>query len=145
MKLSVKTLIELHAALAALDGRFQIVKDSLTHTDKVMMVPYKFKSGKTRWRIAKNLNICKQHNEDFTKSRDSLIMEISEGIGVINEADKVKIQELNIKVQQILDTSLEVNGLLNLSEDELDTEANDFPGTVLATLMPLIDVSQSGS
>ncbi len=134
---TVQQLNEFYQGFLSLDGQTHILKDEAAKTEKATLVPYKF-GGKVRWNIAKNLSILKRHNEDFTKARDGLILELSNGKGTIDETDKDAITAANTKVQELLATDVEVSGLLGLALDDLNLEANPIPGSIVALLMPLI-------
>lgn len=135
MKLPIRTLLELHAALASLDGRQRVIKDG--ETEKIVVVPYAF-SGKTRWNIAKNLSVLKRVNEDYVKARDALINELSGGNGTIDENDTTSIKRMNEELKQVLDTEEDALGLLTFDLAALNLDDNPIAGSVLVMLTPLI-------
>lgn len=135
--LSIKTLLEINAALSSLEGTPTVVKGETPESEKVITVPYQF-SGKVRWGIAKNLTILKRVSEDFTKTRDTLIQDVSGGTGRIEPTDEAKIKLLNDKVTEVFSTQEDTKGLLTLSLDGLNLDANQISPAVLSVLEPII-------
>ncbi len=134
---TIQQLNDLYQAFTALDGQTHVLKDEAAKTEKAILVPYKF-GGKVRWNIAKNLSILKRHNEDFSKARDGLILELSDGTGSIDQEDGALISQLNAKLQELLAETTEVTGLLTLTLDDLNLDTNPVPGSVLAVLSALV-------
>lgn len=140
--LPIKTLLEINAALSSLDGTPTIVKGEKNEgdpdtADKIVTVPYQF-SGKVRWGISKNLNVLKRVSEDFGKTRDALINEVSNGTGRIEPDNETAIKTLNDKVAEVFATGEETKGLLTLPLDGLNLDLNQIPVAVLAALEPII-------
>lgn len=146
--MTVREIIALHDALTALNGHLvTVVTENAKTGDKTTtskLTPYLFGidgkgGGKVRWNIAKNLTLLQTERDVFTKLRDALILEISHGAGSIAETDTQSINQLNIQIQSALDGSTTINGLLTISLDELNLEANpELSPSILAPLMLLI-------
>lgn len=136
--LKIKDITSLYGALSSLDGEQKVVEGAEGALSKIVIVPYKF-GGKARWAIVKNLGILKRYVDDFGKSRDALINELSSGAGLIQEDDHQTIAKLNQGLTEILETEQEVSGLLKLSEDSLNLDQNQIPVTTLLVLTPLLE------
>lgn len=136
-KLSIRTLLELNAAMLALDGSPVVVKDADKKTDKTVTVPYQF-SGKVRWNVAKNLSILKRVSENFASTRDALINEVSGGTGRIEPENETAIKTLNDKIAEVFATEEDTKGLLTLPLEGLNLDTNQIPLAVLAALEPII-------
>ena len=135
--LSVKTLLEINAALSSLEGTQTIVKGEDGQGDKVVTVPYQF-SGKVRWNIAKGLTALKRVSEDFTKARDAVINEVSGGTGRIEPENETAIKTLNEKIADIFASQEDTKGLLSLPLEGLNLDVNQIPLAVLSALEPVI-------
>lgn len=134
--LPIKTLLEINAALSVLDGTPTIVKGE-NGTEKTVTVPYQF-SGKVRWGISKNLNVLKRISEDFSKTRDSLISDVSGGIGRIEPENEAAIKLFNEKIAEVFTTEEDTKGLLSLPFEGLNLDVNQIPVSILAALEPII-------
>lgn len=134
--LPIRTLLEINAALSALDGTPTVVKGE-NGVEKTVIVPYQF-SGKVRWGISKNLNVLKRVSEDFSKTRDALINEVSNGTGRIEPENEAAIKLLNSKVAEVFATEEDTKGLLSLPFDGLNLDTNQIPVSILAALEPII-------
>ncbi len=135
--LTVRDIITLHGALSSLDGYAHIIKGE-DGKDKSITVPYKF-TGKVRWNIAKALTITKTYTDNYTKTRDAAINEISGGVGSIKEGDTEKIGRLNMELSSLLEVKEEVVGLLSFTQADLNLDDNPIPVSVLTALTPLLE------
>jgi hypothetical protein len=141
---TVSEINTLVAALTALDGRQETVKDEKSGESKTKLVPYNFGvggvgGGKLRYSIAKNLRILNDHKDDFTKARDNAILAISGGTGTIDDKDSEKIGLLNRELQDILQKEVPVQGLLKLPLADLNLDQNpELPASIVSLLLPLI-------
>ena len=135
--LSVKTLLEINAALSSLEGTQTVVKSEDGKSDKVVIVPYQF-SGKVRWNIAKGLTALKHVSEDFTKARDAVINEVSKGTGRIEPGDEAAVKTLNEKIAEIFASQEDTKGLLSLPLEGLNLDVNQICPAVLSVLEPVI-------
>jgi hypothetical protein len=135
--LSVKTLLEINAALSSLEGTQTVVKGEEGKSDKVITVPYQF-SGKVRWNIAKGLTALKRVSEDFTKARDAVINEVSGGTGRIEPDDEVSVKALNDKIAEIFASQESTSGLLSLPLEGLNLDVNQISPSILSVLEPVI-------
>lgn len=135
--LSVKTLLEINAALSSLEGTQTVVKSEDGKSDKVITVPYQF-SGKVRWNIAKGLTALKRVSEDFTKARDAVINEVSNGTGRIEQNDEVAVKALNDKIADIFASQENTSGLLSLPLEGLNLDVNQISPAILSALEPVI-------
>lgn len=135
--LSVKTLLEINAALSSLEGTQTVVKSEDGKSDKVITVPYQF-SGKVRWNIAKGLTALKRVSEDFTKARDAVINEVSNGTGRIEQNDEVAVKALNDKIADIFASQENTTGLLSLPLEGLNLDVNQISPAILSALEPVI-------
>lgn len=140
IKLTVKTANEVYAALQNVDVYTQIIKDE-NGKEKTVSLPYKF-SGKARWNMTKALNKLKSVNEDFVKTRDNLIKEASNGIGVIEPSDQAAIRAVTTKLEEILEEEVELSGVLKIKVDDLNLEENPIPVAVLSLLAPILEDNQ---
>lgn len=145
-KLIIREALSLYNALPALDGH---VVETTTESKgekntSRKVVPYVFGAdgkggGKVRWNIAKNIDILKAEADRFNKVRDALIMEISGGSPSIPEDNREAINALSKRVQELLDSEVEISGLLTISLADLNLENNpDLTPSALAPLMSLI-------
>lgn len=157
INLTVREIVAYCNALPILDGYVEAetietittedpnTKDKKTTTKhtRTKPIPYAFgtdgKGGKIRYIIAKNTSILIREQEVFTKTKDALILELTNGLGTIKEDNIELINKLNVRLQPILDTVISVSGLrgIPLSELNLDENPNLLP-SVLAPLMGLI-------
>lgn len=144
-KLTIREALSLYQALPALDGHV-VVTPPLKSDDQIdrKVIPYIFGvdgkgGGKVRWNIAKNMDILRVEADRFNKVRDALIMELSGGVPTISEDNKEAIAALSKRVQDLLDSEIEVSGLLNISLADLNLDNNpDLLPSALAPLMSLI-------
>jgi hypothetical protein len=134
--LSLRTLLEINAALSSLDGTPTAVTLE-DKTEKIITVPYTF-SGAVRWNISKNLSLLKRVSEQFSTTRDALIFEVSGGSGKIEQTDEVKIKAFNDKLNEVLNTQEHVQGLLKLPLSGLNLDTNQISPAILSILQPII-------
>ena len=141
MKLKINKILELHAALSALDGSDEIVE--VDGKNVKIKKPYVF-SGKVRWNLAKNIRVLKTHVDSFNTVRDDIIKEISGGSGEITETDKEKLKAFSSKIGDVTSQEEEVEGLLTFTPKDLGLEedkpeaANKIPLAVLSALDILV-------
>lgn len=140
IKLTVRTANEVYAALQNVDVYTQIIKDE-NNKDKTVSLPYKF-SGKARWNMTKALNKLKSINEDFIKTKDNLIKEASNGVGVIEPSDQTAIRAVTTKLEEILEEEVELSGVIKIKVGDLNLEENPIPVAVLSLLTPILEDSQ---
>lgn len=135
--LSIKTLLEINAALSSLEGTPTIVKGDTPESEKVITVPYQF-SGKVRWNLVKNAAFAKRISEDFSATRDKIINDVSGGTGRIEPENEAAIKTMNDKIAEVFATEEDTKGLLALPLEGLNLDANQIPLAVLAALEPII-------
>jgi hypothetical protein len=134
--LSIKTLLEINAALSSLEGTPTVVKGE-NGSEKTIVVPYQF-SGKVRWNLVKNAAFTKGISEDFSATRDKIINDVSGGTGRIEPENEAAIKTLNDKIAEVFATEQDTKGLLALPLEGLNLDANQIPLAVLAALEPII-------
>lgn len=146
-KMTVQAALNLFAALPALDGHVEetTVENPKTgeKTTTTKVIPYTFgvdgKGGKIRWNCAKNLDVLEAEHKRFIKLRDKAITEVSGGTGTIKPEDTEAMTKLNKITSDLLDTEIEVNGLLNISLADLRLDDNpDLSPSALRPLLSLI-------
>jgi hypothetical protein len=138
MKLNYKSILQLRAALAALDGLDQAVE--VRGQAQIIKQPFKY-SGRTRLKIARNLRAVEAAFEDYDAARVGLVREIAGG------ADQVpagKVPEFTKRLQDLLNEECEV-ALTPLTEPELNLDDNEIPHGALAVLLEyVVDAGRGG-
>lgn len=120
MKLKVQKLQELNAAVQTLEGRDEV--HEIKGEKVVVKKPFEF-TGKVRWNIAKNLACLSRELQGFEKVRDDIIRKVGNGES-IDRNDAEKVAEFEKLMLEVLQTDNEVNGVLTLSEADLNLEVN---------------------
>lgn len=146
-KFTVRTVLAILDGLPALDGH--VTETTVQNPDtgeKVTtkkVTPFIFGNngvggGKVNWNAAKNTHILTVEQNIFTKRRDQFIDQISGGRGFIEETDLAAVAELNKRTNELLDTEIEVTGLLDIPLEALNLDGN--PGLTRAVLAPLLPI-----
>lgn len=138
MTLKLREVAELYSALKSLDGTDRVVHVE-NQPDKVVREPFFF-GGKTRWNIAKNLGILKHSIDAYEVARTDLIKSLSKDGAGIAVGDTEAFGKFNVEHEKMLNAVEDLSGILKLSEDELNTDKNPIPPSVLMVLLPLIAV-----
>lgn len=145
MILKYSDIIDIYDALATLDGSNEISEG------KVIEKTINVFSGKTKYKIVKNMRILKTYVTDFTKKRDEYIKELSGGHNSIPPEETKLLHIFNEKVSKTLDEQIDVKGLLLIKFDELrlDDEydadqklvekGNKISNAAICNLGPLLD------
>lgn len=142
----LRKILTLNAALPGLDGHIEEVTTEAKGSEKTTsrkVTPFKFgkdgKGGKVRWNIGKNKTILQAEADQFSKNKDKLISDLSNG-GISIEADDTEaIAKLNKELESMLDVEIEVSGLLDISLDDLNLDDNpQLSPSVLSALSDLI-------
>lgn len=131
MKLTYKSILQLRAALAALDGLDHAV--DVRGQTQLIKKPFKF-SGRARLKIARNLRAVAAAFEDYDAARVGLVREVAGG------ADQVpaeKVPEFTKRLQELLNDECEV-ALTPLTEPELNLDDNEIPHGALAVLLEYV-------
>jgi hypothetical protein len=145
MKLKLQEIININAALSALNGYQDTVV--VKGENQTVLKPYLFASTKTSWNIAKNRRLIKSAIEDYTEVRNGLIREISGGVE-IKEDNLEQMAQFTSKEAALLKEEVEVEGLLKLNLSELLNEKidehgvktfNPIPADVFNLLFELIE------
>lgn len=134
LSLTLREIINLNAALVALDGYIRIIKDD--KGEKAVTVPYIF-GGRTRSKLSQMFVLTKRFADGYVKTRDDIIKEISGG-DRINENDHENVKKFNIESNKALDCNIMVEGIMFISFDDLKLDDNPIPGSILAALAPII-------
>lgn len=139
MKLKISQVIELQSALSRLDGiqkTVNVVTNGVT-VERVITEPFKF-GGKIRWNLSKNLAILTRILGEFDKARNDLLLEVSEGAGIIKAEDCERIAKFNQQLAEMRDSEDDVVGILTIGEADLNLDVNPIPLAVLMALEPII-------
>jgi len=128
MKLTTKKILNLRAALLALDGLDKAVE--VNGKTALIKKPFKL-AGKTRLKIARNLRELESPATDYDEARIALVRELSGG-GDDVPADQRA--EFFTQINPMLAAEHEV-GLAAFAEDEFNLEANEIPHGALALLL----------
>lgn len=131
-------IIELQAAISGLEGTPKIIKvvSNGVTSERVITEPFKL-GGKIRWNLSKNLAILTRRLEGFDKVRNALLLEVSEGAGFIKQTDYDKMAKFNQQLAIIRDSEENINGIITISEADLNLEENSIPLAVLMALEPI--------
>ena len=137
MKLSNKQILQLRAALLALDGIDKAVE--VKGQDKPVLIrkPFSF-SGKTRLKIARNLRAIETAFEDYDAARIGLVREYSDDGRQVSPEN---LPEFTRKIEELLDEAEDI-ALTPLDEDELNLDDNDIPHAALAVLIGCLDEAE---
>lgn len=145
MILKYSDIIDIYDALATLDGSNEISEG------KVIEKTINTFSGKTKYKIVKNMRILKAYVNDFAKKRDDHIKELSKGHNSIPPEETKLLNTFNEVVSKMLNEQIDVKGLLLIKFDELrlDDEydadqkliekGNKIPNIAICNLGPLLD------
>ena len=137
MKLTYKSILNLRAALVALEGVDKSVE--VKGQTQLIRKPFKF-GGKTRLKIARNLRAAEAAFEDYDAARVGLVREVSEGG---DEVPKEKLTEFSHKLTELLAEEIEA-ALAPLNEEELNLNDNEIPHAALAVLLEYLMTPEQG-
>lgn len=140
MKLKISQINQLKEAISSLEGTPRVVKivtDGVS-SEKIITEPFKF-GGKIRWNLSKNLSILTHKMEGFNKVRNDLLMEISEGAGLIKADDHERKIKFNQQLEEIINSEEDVSGILKLSEADLNLDENPIPLSAIVALQPILE------
>jgi hypothetical protein len=136
--MKIRDALMLAQALQALDGNMKIVKDG--GQDKAIRVPYEF-SGNVRFAIAKNINAIAPVNRTFSDARNALVRQFSGGK---EEVPAAAMPGFDAAVAELLDRDEEIE-TSPLSQLDLNLDKNPIPPSVVAGLMPLLEVPSASA
>ena len=139
MKLKVRQILEIYAALQMLDGYEKPVGKG--DEQKTIRVSYQF-SGKTRKKIARNMTQLRIEVDEFSTASDALFRQLSGGKETLDPNDKKEasqIGEFNRQKIEMMNEETDELKLKLFTDDEFDLDKNPIPGTVYAALLPLIE------
>lgn len=132
MKLQLKQISPIHAALVALDG----------NRENGELKPFTF-SSKVTWNKTKNITIMERAKAELDKTWLAKQLQASGGKDKTIPGDKAQV--LNLDWSEHLETEEEINGLLAFSIEDLDVydkkenpHGNKIPSSILSSLTPLI-------
>lgn len=132
MKLKIKELEPACKAFRKLDGYDRVI--TLDGKEVVIWVPYQL-GGKTRYSISKNIRILAGRIEDFQKSKDGVIKEVTGGGNIIRRDETEKIDAFVKKVAALMEEEDEIEGLMQLTLADLkldqDEDINPIPSEVI--------------
>jgi hypothetical protein len=129
--LTVEQVVVVANGLAQLDGYEKVVKDGAQ--EKVVKVPYNFGGG-LRWSIAGNLEKGRAVAKRYEDSRKAVFDQMAKDGKIPAEKEQVFTDEL----RKILDKPADIQ-LDHFKRDELKTQENPIPGSVLSLLLPIVD------
>jgi hypothetical protein len=132
MILKISQVNELKQAISGLEGVKRVVGDSW------ILEPFKF-SGKTRWNLAKNLSILSSAVERYEKVKNDIILQVTGGVGIIEENDHAKMAEFVKLLSPILEAEEDFPGILKIKESDLNLDQNQIPLAVLKSLSLIIE------
>lgn len=139
--LTNQRLLELEAALVALDGCDKIVKDG--ERERVVKDFYKLGGG-LRMSMAKNRMVLKAALAAHELARQAAFKEASDGADSIDsktDEGRLQLQKLNSLMNELAQQTHEVE-LLTLTQDELRLDQNPVPIDVLVGLGPILEELQ---
>ena len=137
MQLALNSALELVAALRALDGYQRVIKSG--ENEQIIQASYKL-DGSTRRKISKNIAVLKVEAAAFQEASSKLFQEISGGVDRLNPdilEEAFKITQFNRENDKLLKEVIEVE-LLTIAAAKLQLDDNPIPGSVLASLEPII-------
>ena len=157
LNLTVREALALHNVLPALNGYIESTtvktttvedpktgqKTTTSETAQAKPVPYKFGvdgkgGGVVRYTIGELIDAFGREEKAFKKAQDSLILQLSEGIGTIDDKNTALMGQFNAEIQKLLDHEIEVK-VSKIKLDDLNLDNNpDLSPSVLGALMPLI-------
>jgi hypothetical protein len=137
MKLTYKSILQLRAALATLDGLEKSVE--VRGHAQLIKKPFKF-AGKTRLKIARNLRVVEAAFDDYDAARVGLVRELSDGG---EQVPPEKIAGFTQRLGELLAEETDV-ALRPLAETELNLDDNEISHTTLAVLLEhLVDAENA--
>lgn len=139
MKLKLSNILNLSAALNALEGRDRVVREN--NTDKVVREPYKIDSD-ALLAIVINMNTLDPLVRAYQRARNVLVREFADEKGVVNAASP-KGMEFSKKEEALLDADEDVK-LRKIKVTALALDKNSIPPGVLAGLFPILKYEDTG-
>ena len=157
LNLTVREALVLHNVLPALNGHIESTtvksttvedpktgqKTTTNETTQAKPVPYKFGvdgkgGGVVRYTIGELIDAFGREEKAFKRAQDSLIIQLSEGAGTIDEKNTALLGQFNAEIQKLLDHEIEMK-VPRIKLDDLNLDGNpDLSPSVLGALMPLI-------
>jgi hypothetical protein len=136
MKIRYQDLDGLIGALHTIGGTFTKI---INHggTEEAAQVPYKYgaKSAEIRRAAARNLRSLTPYAEEFTKVKNGLLAEVTDGRGTIERHEQQLMAKYNKQLNELQEKELDPQPLLiPINEADLDLDKNPIPPGVLAAL-----------
>lgn len=137
MKIKTSQLQQVFESHVALDGSDRLgEKAGAQGTDKVIRVPYKF-AGSVRLTIARNMRALKEAFEDYDKARAALVRQHAPDGKEEIEPNTPEMKAFAEAHKNLWDSELDLPGVKEITEADLDLDKNTIPPTVLAGLFPV--------
>lgn len=131
--LTIEQSLNISSALMSLDGQEKIIKDG--DKEKSVKVPYQL-SGNTRLAIAKNMTKLNEIAKSYNDARTALVGQFSVDGKIEPNSDNEK--KFTIEMKKVIATEQHLD-LTKIKISDLNLDANQIPGTVLALLNPILD------
>ncbi|MBS0369058.1 MAG: hypothetical protein JSS57_07655 [Proteobacteria bacterium] len=121
----------LHTALRALDGR-ETVEAGVKITK-----PYRLTGGKIHYSIAHNLRKLERVGKDYAEAHNKLVASTFEGKPPAEQPEKM--EQFQKDAQAIMQQpGINLSELRKIHFDDLNTDENQQPSTVIAALLPIL-------
>lgn len=133
MPLTMQQIVDLAAAIPAMDGWDKVVRDAAGR-EQVVRVPFVL-GGAVRLTLARNMQALRPLIDAHSVARDGLIVELSGGKPAITDA--ATAAEFGRQMQTMAATVHDVD-LHTVTEAGLQLDKNEFPIAALAALEPII-------
>lgn len=130
-------------ALKSLDGVYEdriIPVDGQTRVERKLVTPYKFKGGRLKYNIAKNLRVLNEAAKPLKAAHDKIVNDLRPS----PEATKLEGKEYNDYVRQyneVLEMPIELE-LHEIAIPESEVESNNIPSLVLAGLGEIFTMTE---